>query len=283
VQKVLELVGLGLLDIHDPPSAKELPVNRLLAVYKSTLGKKFIVALTGIVMMGFLLGHVAGNLKIFLPPVDGGPGVGMQPDIDYYAHFLREMGEPLLPHEALLWVARIVLLVSLVLHVICVMQLSTTNMAARKVEYSNRKFARATPPARWMMYTGSFLLLFIVVHLLHFTFGVFGGGFEYGKVYQNLYGSFTNIVWVMFYVISMAVIGLHLYHGAWSLFQTLGLDNPDRNRGIRRLAAVLAVGLFIGFVTVPTAFLIGIAKSPSEMEAIGSSVVASQDSIEEKE
>ena len=248
-------------------------MNRLLALYKSTLGKKFIVAVTGIKMLGFLLGHVAGNLKIFLPPVDGG-----QPDIDYYAHFLRKIGEPLFPHAFLLWIARIGLIVALVAHVICVMQLATTNLAARNVDYSSRKFSRATPPARWMMYTGCFLLMFIVVHLLHFTFGVFGN-FEHGNVYQNLHGSFTNVLWVAFYVVSLAIVALHLYHGVWSLFQTLGFDNPDRNRGLRRMAAVLAVGLFAGFIAVPTAFLTGIAKAPAAIEA----ETEANDSIEEKE
>lgn len=249
-------------------------MNRLLALYKSTLGKKFIVAVTGVIMLGFLLGHVAGNLKIFLPPVDG------QPDIDYYAHYLRTIGEPFLPYAAFLWVARLVLLGSLVLHVVCVMQLSTANLAARQVEYANRKYARATPPARWMMYTGGFLLFFIVVHLLHFTIGALGGGFQHGKVYQNLHGSFTNVMWVGFYIVSLAIVALHLYHGAWSLFQTLGLDNPDRNRGLRRLAAVLAIGLFAGFVAVPVSFLTGIAKAP---DAVESSEVAVHDQVKEKE
>lgn len=246
-------------------------MNRLLTLYRSTLGKKFIVALTGIVMLGFLLGHVAGNLKIFLPPVDG------QPDIDHYAESLRTLGEPFLPYAAFLWTARIVLLGALVMHVICVMQLSTANLSARNVDYASRKFAKATSPARWMMYTGGFLLVFVVVHLLHFTFGMFGGGFEHGKVYANLHGSFTNVVWVLFYVISLAIVALHLYHGVWSLFQTLGLDNPDRNRGLRRLAAVLAVGLFVGFVTVPTAFLVGMVKGP---EATQNSDVANQQAVQ---
>ena len=242
-------------------------MSRLATLYQSSLGKKFIVAVTGIVMIGFLVGHVAGNLKIFLPPVHGGPGIGMQPDIDYYAHYLREIGEPLLPPTAFLWGARLVLLGSIILHVICVMQLSTHNTAARKTGYASRKYSRATSPARWMMYTGSALLLFIVVHLLHLTFGAFGGGFEHGKVYQNLYDAFNNILWVIFYVGSIGIVALHLYHGVWSLFQTLGLDNPDRNRGLRRLAAVLSVGLFIGFVAVPTAFITGIAKAPGHSDS----------------
>ena len=126
-------------------------------------------------MIGFLVGHVAGNLKVFLPPVYGVPGVADgTPDIDYYAKYLRAIGEPLLPHEGVLWVARLVLLASLILHVVCVMQLATLNLNARQVEYESRKFARATPSARWMMYTGGFLLFFIVIHLLHLTVGVLG-------------------------------------------------------------------------------------------------------------
>jgi succinate dehydrogenase / fumarate reductase cytochrome b subunit len=251
-----------------------LTVRRLGALYRSTVGKKFIVAVTGIVMVGFLIGHVAGNLKVFLPPVDG------QPDIDVYAGYLRSLGEPLLPHMAFLWLARIVLLGSLVLHVVCVIQLSTTNLVARSVEYQSRRYSRATPPARWMMYTGSFLLLFIIVHLLHFTVGAFGAGFEHGRVYQNLYGSFSSALWVLFYAVSLGIVALHLYHGVWSLFQTLGFDNPDRNRGYRRLAAVLAVGLFVGFVAVPVSFFSGALKSPDE---IGSTEVAIQKQIQPSE
>lgn len=168
-------------------------MNRLLALYKSTLGKKLVVAVTGIVLIGFLIGHSAGNLKIFLPALPDGT-----PDIDFYAHYLRQVGEPFLPHAAFLWLARIVLLGSLIGHVICVIQLSTANLAARQIEYDNRKFARATPSARWMMYTGGFLLFFVIVHLLHLTVGVFGSGFKPGMVYQNLHGSFTNFAWVLF-------------------------------------------------------------------------------------
>lgn len=234
-------------------------MNRMLALYRSTLGKKFIVAITGIMMLGFLIGHMAGNLKIFLPELPDGT-----PDIDHYAHSLRTLGEPFVPHAALLWVARLGLVGALVLHVICVMQLSTGNMAARNVEYASRKYSRATGSARWMMYTGGFLLLFIFVHLLHLTLGAFGNGFEHGKVYSNLQGAFSSVVWVGFYVVSLTIVSLHLYHGVWSLFQTLGFDNPDRNQLLRRSAAVLAVGLFIGFIAVPTAFITGMAKSPNE-------------------
>lgn len=230
-------------------------MNRLMGLYQSAMGKKVIVAVTGILMLGFLLGHVAGNLKVFLPALPDGT-----PDIDHYGHFLRTMGEPLVPHAMLLWVARLVLLVSLVLHVICVMHLSTGNLSAREVDYEKRTFSKATPPARWMMYTGGYLLVFIVLHLLHFTFGAIGPSFEHGKIMNNLQASFSHIGWVAAYVVSMLVVAMHLYHGAWSLFQTLGLDNPDRNQGIRRASAIVAVGLAIAFTSVPIAILVGAVK-----------------------
>lgn len=231
-------------------------MERLASLYRTTLGKKVIVAVTGIVMLGFLVGHVSGNLKVFLPDMPDGT-----PDIDVYGQYLREIGEPLLPHAGLLWFARIVLLVSLVLHVICVMQLSTGNLTAREVDYQKREYRQASPSARWMMYSGGFLLVFIVFHLAHLTLGIIQPGlFEHGAVYANLYQAFTQPLFAGIYAVSMVIIALHLFHGTWSLFQTLGLDNPDRNRGLRRLAAVVAVGLAVAFVAVPIAFLSGALK-----------------------
>ncbi len=120
-----------------------------------------------------------------------------------------------------------------------------------------------------MMVTGLFLLVFIVMHLAHFTLGAIEPSrFEYGRVYQNLQDAFSRLPWVAVYAISMAIIGLHLYHGAWSLFQTLGLDNPDRNRGLRRLSAVIAVGLAIAFASIPFAFYTGILKSAESTEQV---------------
>ncbi len=233
-------------------------VNRLIGLYQTTVGKKIIVAVTGIVMLGFLVGHVAGNLKVFLPPVEG------IPDIDVYAEYLRTIGDPLLPHGFVIWAARIVLLISLVLHVACVIQLSRGNLTARETDYQRRTYARATPPARWMMFTGLFLLGFIIMHLAHFTVGAIEPSrFEQGQVYRNLQDAFGRFPWFAIYVASMAVIALHLYHGAWSLFQTLGLDNPDRNRGLRRLSAVIAIGLAIAFASIPFAFFSGVLKPVS--------------------
>jgi succinate dehydrogenase / fumarate reductase cytochrome b subunit len=237
-------------------------LSRLLTLYRSSVGKKAIVAITGAMLLGFLCLHVVGNLKAFLP--DPQPGVA---DIDVYARFLRTMGEPIFPYSSALWIMRSVLLVALVLHLVCVFQLALHNRGARPVRYASTRHVQVTPPARWMLYTGSLLAVFIVIHLLQFTTGsIDPARFTEGAVYSNLQRTFQLGGYAAFYVGAMAVLGLHLYHGAWSLFQSLGLDNPDRNRGLRGLALVIAVGLFLAFSSVPLAFVSG-ALDPSPADS----------------
>ena len=233
-------------------------MKRLLLLYRSIIGKKVIAAVTGAVMMGFLILHVAGNLKAVLP--DAAPGV---PDIDVYASFLRTMGEPLLPYATLLWSVRIVLIASLLLHVTCVLQLARRNQRARPVRYREVRHVESTAPARWMLYSGSLLLAFLVIHLLQFTTGTIDAArFVPSGVYGNLYRAFHEWGYVAMYVGATVLLGLHLYHGAWSLFQSLGLDNPDRNRGLRQLAMVVALGLSLSFASVPVAFSLGALGPP---------------------
>ncbi|MGD2045355.1 MAG: succinate dehydrogenase cytochrome b subunit [Gemmatimonadota bacterium] len=228
-------------------------MQRWLGLYRSSIGKKIIVAVTGALMLAFLVGHVVGNLKVFLP--DPEPGVA---DIDAYAEFLRSAGEPLVPHGAMLWAVRIVLVAALVLHVTCVLQLSARSRAARPEGYRARSYKQASLSARMMMVSGVLLFAFIVFHILHFTTGtVDPADFTPGAVYANLRRAFTQWSLVALYVVAMAGVGLHVFHGAWSVFQSLGLDNPDRNRLLRGLSVVLAVALFIGFATVPLSFALG--------------------------
>ncbi len=234
-------------------------MSRITAFYRSLIGKKAIVAVTGALLLGFLVMHVVGNLKVFV--ADPIPGV---PDIDVYSEFLRSAGVPLLPHGGMLWIVRIGLLAAFGVHVVCVIQLAHVNRAARPVRYVHRPAnVEVTPAARWMLYTGSFLILFIVIHLLQFTTGTLDAArFTEGAVYSNLSRAFELWYYVAFYGTAMAVLALHLYHGIWSLFQSLGLDNPDRNSALRGLAVVVAVGLFIAFVSVPTAFFAGLMQAP---------------------
>jgi len=238
-------------------------MKRWLALYRSSVGKKAIAAVTGAVLLGFLFLHVAGNLKAFLG--DAAPGV---PDIDVYGRFLRTMGEPLLPAGSALWATRIVLVTALVLHLTCVVQLSLRNHRARPLGYRQAHYLQATRPARWMLVTGTLILGFLVVHILQFTTGnIDASRFVEGAVYANLHGAFASGPWIFLYLGAMTVVALHLHHGAWSLFQSLGIDNPDRNRGLRLLAAGVAVGLFLAFTSVPVAFATGILGPPSSNQA----------------
>lgn len=234
-------------------------MNRIATLYSSTIGKKFIAAVTGLILFGFLAGHVAGNLKVFTGSTDAGV-----PHIDEYGQFLKVAGEPFLPEMAGLWIARLVLLGSVVIHIVVVVQLAFRNLEARPVGYVRSKKAASTLAAMWMMFSGGLIAFFIVFHLLHFTVGVLPvGEFQHGAIYKNLYSSFGNPLISLFYVIVMGVIGFHLYHGVWSLFQTLGIDNPDRNKALRMFAIVSTIGIVIGFSLVPLSFMLGVMPEPT--------------------
>ena len=234
-------------------------MRRFIRLYQTTVGKKFIVSVTGIILFGFVAMHMAGNLKAFT----GNTAEGV-PHIDVYAHFLRTMGEPMIPSGVVLWSVRAVLLVSLVLHVFVVAQLVKRNRAARPIRYHGQQYDRATWSARLMLVSGIFLLIFVVLHVLHFTTGTINiTPIVHGAVYANLFHAFENWFFVVPYIAATALLGLHLYHGAWSLFQSLGIDNPDRNRGLRVFATVFALLLFVGFSSVPAIFFIGGLPSPA--------------------
>jgi len=223
----------------------------------SYLGKKFLVAATGVILFGFLIGHAAGNLKVFAPDHEG------IPSIDHYGEFLRVVGEPLVPKYFLLWTARLILLAALVIHVVLVVQLQIANRAARPQRYQRTKYSAATWSARMMMASGIFILGFVIFHILHFTTGTIQiGTFEHGKVYSNLYSSFGSIGVVLFYVSAMVVLAFHLFHGVWSLFQTWGIDSPDRNRFLRGFAIVTTLGVATAFSLVPISFMTGMMGEP---------------------
>lgn len=233
-------------------------MKRLRLLYQTTIGKKFIAAITGLVLFGFLVGHVAGNLKVF---------TGFSPDnvphIDEYGQFLKEVGKPMLPYMMGLWIARAVLLGSLILHVITVIQLAMRSAEARPVDYVRSKTTTASLPAKWMMYSGLLILAFIVFHVLHFTTGTIRmGEFEHGYIYKNLESSFSSVPVAMGYVFVMICLGFHLFHGVWSMFQTLGLDNPDRNAALRWFAIISTVAISAGFAAVPVAFMLGVLPAP---------------------
>ena len=160
--------------------------------------------------------------------------------------------------NAALAAARVVLLASVILHIVVVVQLAMLSAEARPVNYVKSKKRAASLPALWMMFSGLLILFFIVFHILHFTTGTIQlGAFEHGYVYNNLANSFANPIVAGGYVLVMIVLGFHLNHGVWSMFQTLGLDNPDRNKFLRLLATGLTIAIIIGFIAVPISFMSG--------------------------
>jgi succinate dehydrogenase / fumarate reductase cytochrome b subunit len=217
---------------------------------KSTLGKKFLVALTGAILFIFVVGHMLVNLKLFLG-VDPETGIRY---LDLHAVFLRQIGADLFGGAVLLWMIRIVLLISLVLHVILVTQLALRNTTGRPVAYQYPVVHNSNLASRSMFLTGIVVLVFLVYHLLHLSLGTMHfQGFAAGQVFNNLVRAFGAWGVAVLYVAAMAVLGLHLYHAIWSFFQTFGLDNPDRNALLRWFAAAAAAIVFIGFVSVPVA------------------------------
>lgn len=236
----------------------------LLQFYKSTIGKKFLMAVTGLVFVGFVIAHMAGNLKIFM---------GVNPKtgsywFDEYAVALREFGEHFLGHGTFLWIARAVLLGSILVHITMALQLSALNRKAKPVATHNPAYRSANAASRTMLYGGLFLIVFIVYHILHFTTGtVHTAGFVEGRVYANVFYGFQNPLVSGFYVVSMIFLALHLYHGTWSLFQTMGVDTPAWNHGLRTAAKIVAVVVFAGFVSLPLSVTFGVLPPPQAQTA----------------
>ena len=226
--------------------------------YSSTIGKKVSMALSGVVLVLFVIGHMAGNLKIFA----GIHQATGDYKIDDYGRFLRTMGSEMLGESGVLWIVRVVLLSCLLLHAVSGIQLARLNRAAKPQGYKVKSYRSANAASLTMLYGGLFLLLFITFHILHFTTGTLHFGFVEGEVYANVWSAFQNILTAGFYVVAMALLAMHLYHGTWSMFQTLGVDTPRWNKGTRTLAKVTAVALFVGFSAVPVSIAMGLLPAP---------------------
>lgn len=217
-------------------------MNRLSAFWRSAIGKKIVMAITGIIGIGFLIAHVAGNLLVFRGPAA----------MNAYSHFLHSTGE-------LLWLVRIVLILAVILHVIAAYQLTQQSHAARPRDYVKRVPQAQTVAERTMRWGGVLLLVFIVFHILHFTTGTIrpAGVYTPGDVYSNVVLSF-RIWWVaLLYVVAMIFLGLHLYHGAWASVRTLGVTGDSPKPLQHRASAVIAVGIWLGFTVIPLAVLAG--------------------------
>jgi len=210
--------------------------------WRSTIGKKFVMAITGIMMIGFLITHMLVNLLVFDEAWK----------INAYAAFLKNTDE-------LLWIARLVLLAAVLLHVIVVVQLTRLDYAARPQKYVHRLRPQgSTIASRTMRIGGLALLLFIPLHLLHFTTGTIQpAAFSPTNVYANLVGSF-RIWWVtLLYSVAMVALASHVYHGAWASIRTLGLGRPSRKPLQHSASTYLALALLAGFTAVPVSIYLG--------------------------
>ncbi len=229
--------------------ASQLPYP--LSLYQSAVGKKWVMAITGVIGMGFITMHMVGNLKIYL---------GAE-ELNAYAEGLRTLGEPFAPRGFLLWGVRLVLLPTLLLHVHAAWWLWRQNRRARPVRYqSKRDYIAADWASRTMTWTGPIVLLFLLFHLMDLTTGMANPDFRHGEVYHNILASFERWPVVVSYVVANLALGVHLYHGAWSLFQSLGVNNPRINAARRIFATLFAVAIVGGYISAPLAIFIGVIE-----------------------
>lgn len=220
---------------------------RAIAFYETSIGKKAVMAVSGAVLFGFVVGHLLGNLQVYLGPAA----------LNGYAGHLQDLGP-------LLWLARLVILLAFACHLLPAYQLTVESWTVRGGRYRVRRDAATTWAARTMIATGPLVLLFVLYHLAHFTVpGVaMSAGYAHnpGDVYANVVSGFS-IWWVSaIYLLAQAGLGLHLYHGGTSLLQTLGLDHPRYEGLLRRVAEVTAVGIWVGNSSIPLAVLAGLVQ-----------------------
>lgn len=223
-------------------------MERIHNLYSTTIGKKIVMAAASLVLVGFVIGHMVGNLKIFMGPES----------FNHYSEGLRTFGAPFLADSQALWLIRLILLAALLVHVVAAVQLWATSRAARSVPYKKFDPQVFSHASRTMKWGGVAILLFVVYHILHFTTGQAHGDFIPGNPYHNLVAGFQSPLIVLIYLAALTALALHVYHGTWSAFQTFGFSNPRYNSYRRPTALVLTVILIGGFAIVPLAVLLGI-------------------------
>jgi succinate dehydrogenase / fumarate reductase cytochrome b subunit len=220
----------------------------VLRFWRSAVGKKWVMALSGIALLGFVLAHMIGNLKIYL---------GAE-HLNEYGEWLRDIGQPAFPRSTLLWMLRVGLVVAFALHIIAAYQLTRMNRAARPVGYqSPRDYAAANFASRTMRWTGVIIGLFVIFHLLDLTWGPANPHFVRGDPFDNAIESFQRVPVAIVYIVANIALAIHIFHGAWSMFQSLGLNNPRWNMARRWFAAGFAIVIGVGNVSMPLLVVTG--------------------------
>ena len=234
--------------VASPPArVRQLPWP--LAFYRSAIGKKWVMAVTGIMLLGFVLVHMVGNLKLYMG----------EEDINKYGVALRNLGGDLVPHTSILWALRLGLIAAFVLHIHAAYALTRMNQRARPVRYqSRREYVAATYAARTMRWSGVIVGLFLLYHLSDLTWGFANPDFIHGEPYHNVVESFSRWPVAILYIVANLALGLHIYHGAWSMFQSLGVNSPRINPARRWFATAFAALIVAGNISFPIAVLTGI-------------------------
>jgi succinate dehydrogenase / fumarate reductase cytochrome b subunit len=219
--------------------------NRAPGFWASTVGKKIVMAVTGAILFGFVIAHLLGNLQVFVGPEK----------LNAYGAFLHRIGE-------FLWPARIILLISVTLHIVATVQLALRKKRARPIGYSRKQDIASSYASRTMYWSGPIVLAFIIFHLLHLTAGYIHPGAVYieGDVYHNVISGF-QVWWVsLSYIVAVSLLGLHLRHGLWSMFQTVGIHQPNHTAKLQKAAIVIALLIVLGYISIPISVLLGLVK-----------------------
>ena len=236
--------------LRSKPKSAPFPLN----LYQTAVGKKWVMAVTGIVLLGFVVSHMIGNLKLYLGVVEHN-GV-MEYDADVYGEFLRELLVPLLPRTVFLWIIRLVLIAAFALHIHAMYTLTLMNRMSNTAYRSKRDWLASNFASRSMRYSGIIVLAYLVFHLADLTWGFLPWyDYERGHVQMNVVNSLSNPVVAIIYIVANVLLAVHIFHGVYSMFQSLGVSNPAYNQLRRGLAAVLALVILIGNVSFPIAVL----------------------------
>jgi succinate dehydrogenase / fumarate reductase cytochrome b subunit len=225
------------------------PVNRVVRFYEAPIGKKVIMAITGVILFGYVVAHLLGNLQIYGDPQQ----------INKYAAFLHNPA-----NAGLLWIARTALLVAVIMHIVASVQLWKLKSDARPVAYVKKDDAAATYASRTMMWSGPIVAAFVIFHVLHLTVGAVLPLQEIGpnepNVRANVIAGFMNPAVSAFYILAMILLCMHLYHGLWSMFQSLGFSHPRYTPRLKKGAAIFAILIAIGNCSIPIAVMAGLVK-----------------------
>src|SRR5438094_10505253 len=217
---------------------------------RSLIGQKVIMVTSGVILFLFVVGHLLGNLKVFQGPEH----------FNAYAEGLRTVGAPFFARGQLLWLARIVLLAAVFAHIWAAIVVTRASWRARPVAYHQLEPVETTYAARTMRWGGVLIVVYVIYHLLDFTFGRVNPSFVPGDVYHNVVASLRVGPVAAAYIAAMVVLGLHLYHGTWSALQTLGLNRPPTGGWRRGVAAAIAVLIAGAYISIPVAVLAGMLR-----------------------